>query len=585
MVQLRDIQTEAIAKVLAAVKKGKTDILIQAPTGVGKSLIALELAKHFEEQGLNNFILTSDKLLQQQYEDDCAGKFNERHGNVVSISGIDNYNCHINGKKFSLGHCKTLGLSNRKALANLPCAASCMYLQRWKNAQASPTAVFNYSYYLIQMNYVLNKLGEYAPFQRRNVVICDEAHSLSNIIESHFACFVDNTFVKNIKEVQDQLREDQVYIEFLGVKYGELATAISKLFKLPYKETANHLLGLHDLFNVGVKINTKIADAKTTIRHKYKLKADMDGNAEDFIAAATEANEKLPGSVKKFLSFGDAFKDYMCKLEDYIQIMVEQGVDNMVVEGTPTGRKYHNLCDEKLFDKHFKPFSDIRIFLSATLQPENMIKRMGLQSKTTEVIVLNSGWNPDFSPIILKNTANFKHANKEQAILDSVIEINKILKNHKNERGIIHTTSYDILKHIVENVKDKKRLHTYENTAGKIKLLEDLKNLPKDAVIIGPSLTQGVDLHDDLANFNIIMKLSYPNIGSALWRKRFQKKRFVYWAEAANTLEQSAGRTTRHSEDNSVTYILDARAQKFINAKSTRKFFSEEFLKRISLSA
>jgi Rad3-related DNA helicase len=164
---------------------------------------------------------------------------------------------------------------------------------------------------------------------------------------------------------------------------------------------------------------------------------------------------------------------------------------------------------------------------------------------------------------------------------DAVRDIDSILKDHPNERGVIHTTSYDILNYIKEHCKEARRLVPYQGTVEKVKLIKGLSELPKNAVIIGPSLTQGVDLHNDLARFSIIVKLSYPNIGAALWRKRFQRKRFIYWAEAANVLEQAAGRATRHIADQSVTYVLDDRADKFIKQPSTRKYFSDEFLSRI----
>jgi Rad3-related DNA helicase len=70
-------------------------------------------------------------------------------------------------------------------------------------------------------------------------------------------------------------------------------------------------------------------------------------------------------------------------------------------------------------------------------------------------------------------------------------------------------------------------------------------------------------------------------VSSSLWRKRFQKRRYLYYAETATVLEQSAGRASRHSNDNSTTYILDSRADKFVKSKNTRNFFSTEFLKRI----
>ena len=579
---LRPIQKTAIDQILFAIQNGKTDIFVQAPTGTGKSLIALELAKKLNEiYDWDSFILTSEKLLQQQYESDCKTKFAERHSHVQSISGIDTYNCSINGKKFSLGHCKVLGLSNQKALRDMPCAANCEYLQRWVEAQNTSTAVFNYSYYLIQMNYVLKKMGEFAPFQKRNVVICDEAHSLPDIIEKHFACYIDNTVVDRIIDVQNALRTDAVFIDFLGVKWFELGQSINSLLKTKYSDIATHFSLLSHIYNQGNVIKQKIEKSKLILKRKYNINIGEGASTEEFIAAANLVDGRMPNSVKGFLKFADDFKDQMCKLEDYITIINEQGLNNMIVDGKGGKRIYHNLSDDKLFKQHFSPFSDVRIYLSATLQTDNLLQRWNPDINTTEIINLNSGWDESNSPIHLQKVENFSHKNTKNALKAAVTAIDKICRTHKNERGIIHTTSYEILNYLKTNAKSTKRFVAYTTTSEKINILQNWNTYPKNSILIGPSLTQGVDMTDDCARFNVIVKIPFPNVSSALWRKRFQKKRNVYYAEAAIVLEQAAGRASRHANDTSITYILDERADKFIKNKSTRKYFSTEFLNRI----
>lgn len=135
--RLREAQKEALREIQAAIENGKHDIFIQAPTGTGKSLIALELSKLLKANGQKSYILTSEKSLQQQYESDCKGKFLKHHSDVTSISGIDTYTCDVNGEKFSLGVCRNLGLSNKEAIASMPCAATCGYLTRWDAARQS----------------------------------------------------------------------------------------------------------------------------------------------------------------------------------------------------------------------------------------------------------------------------------------------------------------------------------------------------------------------------------------------------------------------------------------------------------------
>ena len=62
--QLRPAQQDVLDHVREAMASGKKDIFIQAPTGTGKSLIALELSKILAESGYMSYLLTSEKSLQ-----------------------------------------------------------------------------------------------------------------------------------------------------------------------------------------------------------------------------------------------------------------------------------------------------------------------------------------------------------------------------------------------------------------------------------------------------------------------------------------------------------------------------------------
>jgi len=581
MLEFRQAQQRAIIEIIKAIKAGKTDILVQAPTGTGKSLIALELAKIMHERkGWKSFILTSEKLLQAQYERDCAYKYDNRYSNVVSISGADNYECHINGQQFPQGHCKSMGMSNRQA-SELPCAGLCDYLRRWNGAKMAPTAILNYSYYLLQMNFVLEKLGERAPFQARQLVICDEAHSLPDVIEGHFACYVDQSLSYRIREVQGLLDREGIVTEFGSINVLHYSRQVDRILKLSPSSLREHMDGLRELLVLLGTIKAKAAKSREDLSKRFKVPLPKDGSDQAYLEASKQAADDIPKSVTELFKATDIIRDYSGKILDYIEIMDEQGLHNMVVEEDRNRRTYHNLSDQKLHLQHFKPFSQVRIYLSATLQPDNLVDRWGLQPETTHTVVLNSGWESVNSPIKLTKTADFRYDNTEAAIKAAIQKIDHILEAHPGERGIIHTTSYRITQAVMEGCQHGGRLIDYQGTQQKMELIEDLGQLAEDAVLVGPSLIQGIDLPDDLARFNVIVKLSYPDVSSRLWKARLQLKKGIYLAETANRLEQSSGRSTRHAEDRSVTYVLDSRAEKFIFSPNTARYLSAEFVQRV----
>lgn len=128
-------------------------IILDAPTGSGKSLIAMWSAHVLKELGKRGYLVTSDLMLQDQYEED----FKRLKLNWPSIRGVDNYNCNVNDLPFSLADCKMKGIGY-EAAEKLPCWGTCGYLQGRKRAKELPVALFNYSYYLIQRNYVEDKM-------------------------------------------------------------------------------------------------------------------------------------------------------------------------------------------------------------------------------------------------------------------------------------------------------------------------------------------------------------------------------------------------------------------------------------------
>ncbi|MGI0070271.1 MAG: DEAD/DEAH box helicase family protein, partial [Nitrosopumilaceae archaeon] len=61
--QPRQIQREILQDIEQLLKSGYKIVVLSAPTGVGKSLIAATLARHYGQ----SFIVTASKQLQDQY--------------------------------------------------------------------------------------------------------------------------------------------------------------------------------------------------------------------------------------------------------------------------------------------------------------------------------------------------------------------------------------------------------------------------------------------------------------------------------------------------------------------------------------
>ena len=154
--KFRKGQREIIVKICETyLEDPKSTLVIDAPTGAGKSLIAMWSAHLLKELGNRGYMVTSDLSLQDQYESD----FYDYGLRWPSIKGVDNYECSVNGLPFSLGDCKLKGLGY-EAAEQLSCYSSCSYLQNRRKAIDQPISLLNYSFWLIQRNYVDAKMRQ-----------------------------------------------------------------------------------------------------------------------------------------------------------------------------------------------------------------------------------------------------------------------------------------------------------------------------------------------------------------------------------------------------------------------------------------
>jgi Rad3-related DNA helicase len=117
----------------------------------------------------------------------------------------------------------------------------------------------------------------------------------------------------------------------------------------------------------------------------------------------------------------------------------------------------------------------------------------------------------------------------------------------------------------------------YENSREKAGMIELFKK-KKDAVLMGPSLLEGLDLKDDISRFQIFFKVPYPNLNEPLIKAKLNTSNEWYDWKTGISIMQGVGRSVRSESDWAITYILDASFKNLINKKG---FFPPSFLERI----
>ena len=547
--------------------------LLSAPTGSGKSIIGemihfcstfIELTLISKEpitpentlahlSGISYF-LTSSKVLQEQLEEDFE-RF-KLFDHFSMLKGTSNYECTLgtiqNKVKTFYPDRLCTGMSGEEK-SQLSCYPTCEYIQKRFEAARADCAVFNYSYFL---NIMKMKSNPY--FAIRPLTIADEAHLLPDIILSHFnleltqfSCNKINKIIEQIKYNFGKSMEEDVIIgntllaecfEFFNKSVVVLADITYYMEK--YLELIIWLRGLNppkdkkavfnQMFDKDIK---KLSEEQKSMDYGEYIASLNTREADLFIESTFVTNHVFQHNLG-----ARAMKTYKHTVND--------------------------MSEAEMCKKHFLSKIEKGVFMSATLgNVDEFAELIGMDKSEYAGLRLPSNFDFSNSPIKICKSGFLNYANFNTNITKIISDTLRICEYlHPNQKGIIHTSTFIIANKLQEEtcfLPNHKRYLYYSNTEEKAKCIDLMKTSDFPYIIIGPSLYEGIDLKDDMARFNIIMKAPYSGMSEYIKKKAI---RFPFWYER-NTLEklvQAIGRTNRHQKDWSVTYLLDSSLEKLI---------------------
>lgn len=543
-------QREAIESIIHAYEDGQKVVIVDAPVGSGKSLIAMCAAWILNKHGKKGYILASDISLQEQYESDIK-KFSMNYG---SVKGIDNYACEDNMEKNSLGTCRIRGKSPK----TMPCYGYCPYFTARDSAAKAETSVLNYAYWLIMQNYT-NQHSDEVMFDTRDFVICDEAHKILDIVQNQYSPRFDTKFIEKMEKITSFF--DVHKLGSYSIQLQEISNNVKGLFRTEDQIT---LLGI-------------LNEIKTEIERYF--------NSFDKFKESVKMNyphDTPPKDWREALRICDWIKDFHCKLEDFCDIIESTSSRNLVKNPSSDSEIVFNCLEESyLMSKYFHQWTKFTILMSATFaDPRDYIKSMALTS--AKYIRIPSTFNFDRSPIYFYNKRRMSYKQIDSNMPWLLSKIDEILDNHPNDNGIIHSASYNLSMKIINGLsaKNRKRLLIYNGTQEKKQVLNVLKH-DRSKVLIGPSLLEGLDLKDSISRFQIFAKVPYLSLGDKFVKVKMQIDPNWYRWKAIQSTLQGLGRSIRHENDWAVTYFLDASLADLIH--SSRNSFPPDFYDRLKV--
>jgi len=519
----RPYQQETLLKIATAFDQGTRFVILEVPTGGGKSGIAWTVANHVGE----SYFVTAQKILQDQYMRDFGHT-------LVDLKGRNAYECWLLNKDkkpheprsyCDKGLCKQIGQSKlpdcfdedakRESEADLDWI-QCPYFRRLAEAQAAAHTLFNFSSFLCQANYAQQ-------FGKRKLLIVDEAHN----VEGQVMGFVE--IALSDRDFRDQ-----------GIKF-------------PAYETPEEYRRYFDDIGLAEKVKAKIAEAKKA------------GDADEA--------EKWQGLQKRL----ESFVEEMDRTE-----FVAEWADHKSRFQT-----WRTVSLKPLYVRDYAPsllfaYGEKVLLMSATILDHRVFcEDLGIDLDEVEFIRAPSTFPFENRPIRLRYAGSMSYRNRRDTLPRLVEKIEKGLDLHEKDRGIIHTHAFSITHFIRDHIsaRHRGRLLLQEDFHSKDALL-DAHAQREASVIVAPAMHEGLDLKDELSRFQMICKVPYPDATSNKQLKmRTQANWHYYLWLTALKLVQCYGRSVRSETDYAQTYILDSDFDKFV--KMARKMLPPWFLAAI----
>ena len=374
-------------------KSNKKFAILECGTGVGKSAIGLTLARvlneqlsHSEEFARGSYFLTTQRVLQEQYEND----FGHPNGKMTSVYSSKNYQCEYHKKNDCRTSQQMLRTEDKSSRFFKKCTADCLYKREKKLFLESPESVTNFPYFIMESTYS----GKITP---RNFLVVDEAHNAESVLTNFVEISVSQYFCDKV----------------VKCNWPEKITPVAF-----YK-------WLRDVYNPKLQ--------KQILYFEQQLE-----------------NLGLKSRVKDLASIAlkyDMLKSHSNKLTLFLE---DYSSDNWVMEVGDTEKRgyvrvtYRAIDVSKYAETYLFRMGRKILLMSATiLNAKGFAKSMGIAEDDYDSISIASPFPVENRPIIHANIGSFSAKVIDFTLPRAKDAVKAILAEHEGVKGVIHCIDGD----------------------------------------------------------------------------------------------------------------------------------------------
>jgi ATP-dependent DNA helicase DinG len=553
----RDGQVSAINQILEAFVDDKIkNVILNASTGTGKSIIGAVTAEALaairgkrSEDTKASIMLTATNVLAKQYESSFAQLAKPGVEQYIMLKGAGNYDCEAMStpdEPATGESCAWFTMvqnsSEFQHILDTSCA-KCEYMNTKKYKNGVRHLTTNYSYYFVDRMYT-------GKFEDRDVVVWDEAHLINDLFSEHNAIFFSQKSVqKTAQDIADKVQLTDMDIAKILKTVQQDVAIKGKINDGNYK---TYLQAMHKVY--------KYAKERGAIQVEKALRSRQTSRYTALNRFVREYEGKLCKIDDLFNFNYDHVFEY--KEEEKAVSVKPVFVGNMM-EALECGDESKNL------------------FMSATITNDIMTRTLKLDPARTRFIKLPPTFPKENKEVVFLDplSLNFTSLKDPATIKKLCANVSKIVKHHvaNGERGIILTPSFKLTQDIVAEIKKISGYTLFEHRQGE--KLENILNAFKAhqgmAILISPSMFEGVDLPGDLSRFQVMVKAPFPSLGDKRMKYILDHHPDLYNAITIMKMVQGAGRSVRSIDDHATTYILDLNGKRLFT--SSANIWQDEF--------
>ncbi|WP_299236632.1 helicase C-terminal domain-containing protein [Natronomonas sp.] len=496
----RGAQRRALRDVRSAFEAGNRVVLVRAPTGSGKSLIARAIAGCARRDGEGaparptGAYYTTPQVSQL---DDVAG--DALLEDLSIVRGKPNYTCILPGDTSTPVN---RAPCSRERGFECPVKHRCPYFSDRTIASNGPIAAMTLAYFM--------QTAGSEVFGERDAAVIDEAHGLAEWAEMYATIELSPSSVPVWEACRPPAIDDIDDVE-------------------PYAE--------------------RLLDTCERRQEELRGRVELTGSE-------AEERDRLAELIRELRWFLEDVRD-----PDSPTVWVADRSDRGTSEDRGGAVSIKPLDPARYLHHTVWDRGERFALLSATiLDKDAFCRAAGLDPETVALVDVPHTFPVENRPLYDVTRGKMTYERRDETLPKVAETVVRLMAKHDDEKGLVHAHSYAIAERLValleaSGVGARVRSHDSDTRDA---ALSDWKRSDDPAVFVSVKMEEALDLAGDLCRWQVLCKAPFPNTNDPAVEKRLENGQWGwYYRTTLRTVIQACGRIVRAPEDHGATYLAD----------------------------